>query len=53
MSIAEDQSGLDLNQHHPLGCAPSTSAIEAFSGTARTKFEEYLHTRTDKSRLEK
>ena len=51
MSVIEDHGGIDLNQFHPLGCAPSTSAIEAFSGAARSKFEEYLHTRSNKSRL--
>jgi len=51
MSIADDHSGLDLNQYHALGHAPSKSAIEAFSSAARTKFEVYLSTRTNKSRL--
>ncbi|KAF8429251.1 hypothetical protein EV426DRAFT_216418 [Tirmania nivea] len=44
MSVAEDNSDVDLDQFHLLGSTPSQSAIEAFSGTARIKFEEYLHT---------
>jgi len=51
MPITEHHSGLDLNQYHLLGCALYSSAIEAFSGASHTKFEEYLHTRTNKSRL--
>jgi len=42
MSVAEDNAGINLDQLHLLGSAPSTRALEAFSGAARTKFEEYL-----------
>ena len=48
MSLAEEYIEIDLNQFHPLGCAPSASAIDAFSGAVQTQFEEYLHTRSNK-----
>lgn len=49
MSNAEDNGGLDLNQFHALGCALSTSAIEAFTSASCTNIEEYLNARTNKS----
>ncbi|KAF8418147.1 hypothetical protein EV426DRAFT_577688 [Tirmania nivea] len=41
MPIVQDHTETDLDQFHPLGSAPSPSAIETFSGTARTNLEEY------------
>lgn len=36
---------------HPLGHAPSSNALAAFSPSARTAFEEYLHANRHRFRL--
>ena len=42
LSVSEHSASVNRDQFHSLGSVPSARACEAFSGTARTKFEDLI-----------